>query len=381
MKKITLTSVFLTAVLLTACSGKQEQNAVIINGTKITQSAYEGTLQNLAARYQQQGTANVLDNPQNKIVLGRWALSELITNEVLAQEAQKQNIKADEALVKQSVDNLKHLLAVDEKGQRITDEKLVEKHFKEKLKKDGTTLEKVEKNIRKDLQARALLNKFSAEQKVELKEQTVHNFYDGVVVLLGNDNKKKEALPKGDLPLLLPFATEVNKSTAERASVSAVFLATPKDISKKDLTAKQQQAKDILKEIKDNKISFVQAIAKYSDDKNALKTNGEQLVLRGALPAELDKKVFESQLGTLVGPVTQPDGIYILRVNEKRAQTIPTYEQLREPIAKYLGNLVMRQNLQSYVQGLVKAAKVEILVPEFAGTQVEAKVEEPAETK
>ena len=379
MKTTKITALFLAAAVFSACAEKQEDAAAIVNGTKITQSVYEGTLQNLAAPYQQQGNANVLDNPQNRQLLGRLALQELITNEVLAQEAQKQQIKIDETLVKQNVENLKKIFAVDENGQPISDKKKMEKAFEARLKKDGTTLPKLEENIRKGLQAKALLNAFSAQQKVELQEQTVHDFYDNVMVLLGNDQKKKEALPKGELPLLVPFAGEVKKLTAERASVSAVFLATPKDISKKDLSAKQQQAKDIVKEIKDNKISFTQAIAQYSDDKNALKTNGEQLVLRGALPAELDKKVFESQLGTVVGPITQPEGIYILRVNEKRAETKPVYTQLRESIIKNLAGAMMKQNLQQYVKGLVANAKVEILVPEFKPAQTPAaETAEPA---
>ena len=357
-------AIFVAAALLAACADKKEENAVIVNGKKIAQSTYEGTLQNLAARYRQ-ADGNVLDNPQNRQVLGRLALNELITSEVLAQEAQKQQIKVDDALVQKSIANIKRLFAVDENGKPITDEKLLEKAFTEKLRKDGTTYDKLEQNIRKELQAKALLDKVTAEQKVSLQEQTVHNFYDNVIVLLGNDSKKKEALPKGDLPLLVPFATEVKKLTAERAQVSAVFLATPKDISKKDLTAKQQQAKDIAKDLKDNKISFTQAIAQYSDDKNALRTNGEQLVLRGTLPEELDKKIFDSALGTVIGPVTRPEGIYILRVNEKRAEQTPAYGQLREAIIKNLAGLQMKLNVQQYVQDLVSKADVQILVPEF----------------
>ena len=377
MKLTKLTMIFLFAAMITACGGKKENAAVIINGTEIAQSAYEGTLQNLAVPYKRQGNANVLDNPQNRQTLGRLALQELITNEVLAQEAEKQQIKADEKLVQQNIANLKRLFAVDENGKPVSDEKTIEKIFKEKLKKDGTTLQRVENNIRKELAAKALLEKFSAEQKIELQEQAVRKFYDNVMVLLEGDSKKTETLSKAELALAVPFAAEVKKETAERAQVSAVFLATGKDISKKDLADKQQKAKDIIKELKDNKISFVQAIAQYSDDKNALRTNGEQLVLRGTLPAELDKKVFESTMGTITGPVTLKEGIYILRVNEKRAAVKPTYDQLKDSIVKYLGILVAKQNLQNYVQGLVNHADVKILVPEFANPP--AAEEKPAE--
>lgn len=364
MKKQLVLSLCLAPVLFWACA-HQEDTAVIINGTKITKASYEGTLQNVAAPYQQSGQPNVLDNPQNRQVLGNLALQKIITNEVLAQEAQKQKIKIDEELVKQNVEQLKQLVAGSENGQPVSDKKIIEKKFQEKLKQDGISLTELENNIRKELQTKALLDTVSNQQKIELQEKTVHYFYDQVMTLLGNDQKKKDALPQNELPLLIPFAQEVKKETAERALVSAVFLATPKDISKQDLAAKQQLARDIIKELKGNQLSFFEAIAKYSDDKNALNTNGEQLVLRGALPETMDKNIFDAKLGAIVGPITQPEGVYILRVNQKRAETVPTYSQLRESIIKHLASIQIKQNVQQYVQNLVNNAKVEILLPEF----------------
>ena len=364
MKKLSLTLLCLTAVFFAACANK-EDIAVIVNDTPITTAFYKGTLQNLASSYQQVGQPNVLDNPQNRQLLQHLALQQLITNEVLAQEAQKQNIKIDEALVKQNVDQLKQLIAGTENGKPVSDKKIINQKFQAKLKQDGTTLAKLENNIRKELQRKSLLTTFSNQQKIELQEQDIRRFYDNVMILLGNNQQKKDALPKDELPLLLAFAKEVKRQTAERVMVASVFLATPNDISESDLDAKQQQAGVIVKELKENQISFTDAIIKYSDDKNALKTNGEQLVLRGTLPAALDKSIFNAELGTIVGPITQPEGIYIIRVNEKRAATKPTYTQLRGSIARNLAEIQIKQNIQQYVQDLINKAKVEIVLPEL----------------
>lgn len=364
MKKQVILTLCLVAGLLSACADKKD-TAAIVNGEKISKAAYEGTLQNLSLPYQKSVNTNVLEDPQNRLVLGQLALKKLVTNEVLAQEAKKQKIKVDDKQIQQHVANLKQWVARDENGKPITDKKAINKNFKEKLKKDGITLDMLEDNIRKELLANALLKNVSAEQKVQLQEQDIHNFYDNVMILLGNDQKKKDNLPKDNLQVLVPFAAEVKRLTAERAAVSAVFLATPKDMSVKDAGDKWNLAKDIIKKLKDDEISFSQAIAQYSDDKNALKTNGEQLVIRGTLPEDLDKSVFTSPLGTVVGPITQPEGIYIIRVNEKRAETKPVYTQLRESIINNLAGIQIKQNVQNYVQGLVDKAKVEILVPEL----------------
>ncbi len=121
----------------------------------------------------------------------------------------------------------------------------------------------------------------------------------------------------------------------------------------------------IVQELKDKKISFIQAIQKYSDDKTALRTNGEQPVIRGTLPKDLDKKIFEASLGKVIGPITEQEGIYILRVNEKRAANTLTYEQLRNDIINYLAPIQLNQKVQQQVKDLVQKSKVEILLPEY----------------
>lgn len=365
MNKQAILTLCLAVGVLAACADKKDA-AAIVNGEKISQAAYEGTLQNLAIPYQTQGSANVLEDPQNRIALGQLALKKLVANEVLAQEAEKQKIKIDEKQIQQNIENLKKLVARQKGGQPITDKNEINKNFKEKLKKDGITLNMLENNIRTELLANALLKNMADEQKIELQEQDIRAFYDNVMILLGDNQKKKEALPKEDLQALIPFAAEVKRLTAERAYVSAVFLATPKDMPVKEIEDKWSLAKDITKKLKNNEISFSQAIAQYSDDKNALKTEGEQLVIQSTLPEELDKSVFTSPLGEVIGPISQPEGIYIIRVNEKRAETKPVYTQLRESIANNLASIQIKQNIQNYVQGLVDKAEVVVLVPELA---------------
>jgi hypothetical protein len=58
--------------------------------------------------------------------------------------------------------------------------------------------------------------------------------------------------------------------------------------------------------------------------------------------------------------------VYIIRVNEKRAEIKPTYTQLRNSIINTLAEAQLKQKTSQYVQELVNNAKVEILVPELA---------------
>jgi parvulin-like peptidyl-prolyl isomerase len=374
VKQLIACGVCASALLLTACA--KNDTAALVNGNKILKSTYEGTLQNMAAPYVKQDPA-FLEKGQNKHVLGAMALQELITQEVLAQEAVKQNLSVDDKVIAQQVENLKHLFAVDENGKPTDDKAVMERNFQEKLKQDNITQKQLEKNIRRELLSKTLLNDMAAKQKIELQEETLQKFYNGVVAALNNDKTAWAAFPKEDQALILPFAAQAQKVSAERAKVSAIFLATPKGTPEKDVTAKKNKAKDIVKELKAKKITFVDAIQKYSDDKAALQTGGEQLVLKGTLPEKLDKQVFSATLGEVKDPIVQDDGIYIIRVNEKRAQTIPAYAQLKNDIVKYLAAIKSKAQLQQSVQNLVAQAKVEILLPEFA----KAENEQPQEEK
>ena len=106
--------------ILTAACANNANTVAVVNGKKITKKTYEATLDNLILQ-QKQKQPNFVDNEQNRLVLGRIVLDQLITNEVLAQQADKAKISADEKTVTQNVNNLKQLLAVDKDGKRITD--------------------------------------------------------------------------------------------------------------------------------------------------------------------------------------------------------------------------------------------------------------------
>ena len=367
--------IFAAAVLLAACSAKHKDAIVSVNGTEIAKSTYIGTVQNMASQYLK-ADPKFWDNPQNRQAVERAALEQIVTGEVLYQEAKKQKLTVDEALVKQQVNAVKNLFAFDKDGKPTQDKDLIEKNFKAKLAQDGITYEQFENNIRKELLAKAMTEKITAAQKAELQEEKLKQFYDDLTVILSKDQAKINALTKENLSVVLPFAKEVNKFTAERAQVSAVFLALPKNISQKDADAKQALAKNIVKALKENKISFNQAIQQYSDDKNALKTNGEQLVLKGALPADLDNKIFTAKLGEVTGPVKESDGIYIFRVNQKRAQSKPVYTELRTEIAKYLGTLQIKLKAAAAIRDLVSKADIKA-VGEAAKKAPEQKQEQP----
>ena len=355
---------------LVACSNNTNVVA-IVNRAPITQKTYEGTLDNLILQ-QKKNNPNFVDNKQTRLWLGKIALEQMITNEVLFQEAQKMHITVKNEAIEQSINNLKQILAIDENGQIITDKKQIDDKFNKKLKTDGVTLKQLKENIRKELSVKLFLKDLSDKQKIEISEDVLKKFYDGTMAVTHKDQSKIQSLSKEDLALITPFAAETKKVTAERVTISPIFLATPETMDNTEATHKKDLADKIAQELRDNKIAFIQAIQMYSDDKSTLRTNGEQIIIRGTLPHDLDEKIFEARLGEVIGPIMQQEGIYILRVNEKRAANTLTYEQLRRDIINYLISVALQQKIQQQVKDLVQQAKIQILVPEYKVNNTQA---------
>ena len=355
---------------LVACSNNTNVVA-IVNRAPITQKTYEGTLDNLILQ-QKKNNPNFVDNKQTRLLLGKIALEQMITNEVLFQEAQKMHITVKNEAIEQSINNLKQILAIDENGQIITDKKQIDDKFNQKLKTDGVTLKQLKENIRKELSVKLFLKDLSDKQKIEISEDVLKKFYDGTMAVTHKDQSKIQSLSKEDLALITPFAAETEKVTAERVTISPIFLATPETMDNTEATHKKDLADKIAQELRDNKIAFIQAIQMYSDDKSTLRTNGEQIIIRGTLPHDLDEKIFEARLGEVIGPIMQQEGIYILRVNEKRAANTLTYEQLRRDIINYLISVALQQKIQQQVKDLVQQAKIQILVPEYKVNNTQA---------
>ena len=83
------------------------------------------------------------------------------------------------------------------------------------------------------------------------------------------------------------------------------------------------------------------------------------------MPNDLDERIFEARLGRVLGPITQQEGIYILRVNEKRAANTLTYGQLRSDIINYLISVELQQKLRQQIKDLVQKSKIKVLLPEY----------------
>jgi parvulin-like peptidyl-prolyl isomerase len=86
-------------------------------------------------------------------------------------------------------------------------------------------------------------------------------------------------------------------------------------------------------------------------------------VLHGVASPELDKAAFSMEVGQNSDPILTEIGYNVIRVTEKRAAQAPDFEQFKDDLANFLGNVALHKKLESYVKGLRDKAVIERHLP------------------
>lgn len=126
------------------------------------------------------------------------------------------------------------------------------------------------------------------------------------------------------------------------------------------LVKDEKKAKEIVKEIKDKKISFVDAAKKYSEDTSTKDKGGELgYVASGELPEEVEKATFTLPLNQVSNPIKTDKGYYITTVSEiKEAYTLP-YIQVKPEIEKTILDEKRSKVFSKWLEEEYKKAKIE----------------------
>lgn len=352
-----------------------DSTVATVNGKAILNSQYQKLKERVLIEYEGRAP-QVLANPDNVTAIKEETLNNLILEQLLLQEAQKQKITVKDSELAQWINNYKNAIAVDAQGKPIEDQKKKEEAFKEHLKNMDLTYKQFEQKAKEaisiqKLQDNALRGKITQPSKEQTKQ-----LYDDIVLIMKGNKTETEKLPKERLEIAAPLAVKLHQLTAERAEVSSVFLST-QNAAASVVKEKEKLAKDICKQIEKGDLSVLEAIQKYSDDKNPLSTGGVQLVLRGVLPKDLDDKIFALNVGQLSEPIKTEHGIYIIKMVSKSAKKDFTYEQIKPELEMYLANVERQKALMAYVKDLKDKADIKVM-EKFEYSKPQAEKPQPA---
>ncbi len=338
-----------------------DSNVATVNGQAISSSQYNKMVNAVLESYKIRNP-QILQDPQNVNAIKQEVLNELITETLLTQNAKKEGIKVKDSELADGINEIKGRFTIDPlTGQRITDQKQIDAAFNAELKKEGLTYQQFEAKIKDQIAVRKLIdNVVNSKVSAPTKEQ-VKSLYDDVIVIMSGDEQKAKALPKDRLEQAVPLAAKLNQLTAEQIRISPIFVKfennTPAEVK-----AKEQLAKKIKKEVKKGKQTMPELIEKYSDDKSALQTGGEMILIKGVMPKDFDEKIFAVNVGDVSDPIKTDNGYYVIKVQEKKAKRDFTFEQVAPDMGQYLAAIKMQEELNSYLNTLKGKSKIKVMV-------------------
>ena len=362
MKKTNLTA--LLALVLAFGVGAQakvmETSVATVNGQPVLSSEYDSYLEGVVEQYKI-AAPQFLQQPYAQDVLGREVLKELISKELLYQAADEAKIQVKDSEVDSGINEIKARFIVDEKTGK-EDPKGADKRFTEALKKQHLSLKAYKEKIKKDIAVRKLMEQRITATVKPVEEADVKALYEDVEVCMKGNTKKMKALEKKDparFKEASAIAAKLKQLTAEQVRIGHIYLAVTKDMKPEDVKKKQELAVKIKTEIDGGK-DFSAAVKEYTEDKAALASGGDMILIKGIAPKEIDSKAFSLAVGKVSDPIKTDLGYHIIKIKEKRAEKQIGYDDVAKDLAQYLAQQKIQNAMGEYIGELYDKADVKV---------------------
>jgi len=200
--------------------------------------------------------------------------------------------------------------------------------FEDSLRKSGMTPADMEARLRETL----LMNKVFGRElrnREELTDKELRERYDR--------EKERYRLP-------------------ERAHLREVVILRPDGAAQID--AARQRANEVAKRAKTE--DFAKLASELSE--SGTKSKGGDLgdVARGELLPDLDKAVFNSPAGTVIGPLESKSAWHILKVETRLPSEVPAFESVKDRLRKDASDDAWQRDYKAYIDRLRKDAYIQI---------------------
>jgi peptidyl-prolyl cis-trans isomerase C len=294
-------------------------NAAVVNGKAITQAEVERELAGMLNELRNRGT---VPEESQMDALKKNLLEELISQELLAQEATKLGVKVDGALVNDRLKTLKSRFPSEEE-------------FKNVLSRNNLSESELKSQMERGLLIHEVLSR-EVIQKVTISPQESKEYYD----THPEDFKQPEQVRASHILIRLEPKAEADQKAKARWEIEEVR----KKLSKGG--------------------DFATLAKEFSQCPS--KTEGGDLGFfeRGQMAKPFEDAAFSLKPGQTSGIVETEFGYHLIRVTEKKPAGMLPYETVKGELEEHLKEAKTRMEAGRYVEGLRAKAKVERLTPE-----------------
>jgi peptidyl-prolyl cis-trans isomerase SurA len=243
-------------------------------------------------------------------------LQEAIDDLLLVQKAQELGMRLRPDYINEIIENIKK-----ENNIQSDDD------LQQQLRREGMSLDDLKRNIERSIMKRQLLS-HELESKIAVSEDEVRADYEA---------RRAEYDRPADLHL--------------------------QEIVVKTQSGSQALAQDLVRRARSGE-DFAEMARAYSS--SSTRSSGGDLgrLRKGDLSPDIEKVAFALPVGGVSDPLPTPEGFRILKVLEKTEGTQVPYDEVKADIQKRLSSERTEREYEAYMEGLRKAAIIDIRVRE-----------------
>ena len=317
MKKLVLALTLTFAAMSLSAAQIVEAIVLRVGDRIVTSTQYARRLKDAYAEIEQ-STPTPDQVAAKKAEFRKNLIDEMISELLIKDRADRIGVSVTEAEMKEATNRLKEQYGITTDAQ-----------FEESLQKSGLTRPEMEARLRDTLISNKVFSR-ELRSREELTDRELRERYDR--------EKEHYRLP-------------------ERAHLREIVIIRPESAAAADKAG--QKADDVANQAR-NGGDFAKLAQTFSDSGSKDKGGDLGEVARGELLPELDKAVFNSAAGTVIGPLRTASGWHIIKVESRLPSEVPAFESLKEKIRKDASDDAFQRDYKAYIDRLRKDAFIQI---------------------
>lgn len=316
MKKTVIALTFALAASTLSAAQVLEAIVIRVGDRIITRTQYAKRLHDALAEVER-------STPPDQLAAKKQEVRANLTNDLIGEllikdRADRLGLTVSEAEIRDALGRLKQQYGI------TTDEQ-----FTESLQKSGLSRAEMEAQLRDTLISNKVFSR-ELRSREDLSDRELRDRYDR--------EKERYRLP-------------------ERAHLRSIIIAKPDDAAGAERA--QKRAEEIAAQAR-----LTADFARLADSipETALKEKGGDMgeVARGELLPDLDKAVFNSPAGTILGPIPTKSGWHIVKVETRAPSEVPAFESVKDRLRKDASEDVFQRDYKAYIDRLRKEAFIQI---------------------
>jgi peptidyl-prolyl cis-trans isomerase C len=297
-----------------AATADSEKKAAVVNGTVITQRAFDQEFTVLRAQIEQSGQ-KIEDNQTDEFK--KHVMNQLVSAELLYQDSKQKGIKVSDQELAKYFDDVKKRFPSEEE-------------FKKGLSEMNMTEDEIKSKLRKSLAIQELIKKHVA-LGTEVTDEEAKAFYD--------------------------MRSELFQQP-ESVKASHILIKVAADAKQPDKDAAMTKIKELQEKVKKGE-DFAELAKKNSECPSA--PNGGDLGFfpKGQMVKPFEDAAFALEPGAVSGIVETQFGYHLIKVVEKKKSEQVPFETAKEKIKKNLSKDKNKQKIDAHIDALMAKAKIE----------------------